>query len=119
LLDEESEIMNSFARFAVAVIAIASLLLPPDAHAARKGKELLQYIPADTPYVFAMTKPLPQHLQDRFEPAIDKTLSVYRQIFAHHLNAEVERLRASEDGEAQAAQLQALVDEVTSLLSVR
>jgi hypothetical protein len=119
LLDEESEIMKSFARFAIVVVATVALLLPPTAQAARKGKELLQYIPADTPYVFAMTKPLPQHLQDRFEPAIDKTLSAYKQVFVHHVDAEVERLRATEDGEARAAQLQALVDEVTSLFSVR
>jgi hypothetical protein len=118
LLDEESETMKSYARLAVAVIATVTLLLPPAAQAARKGKELLQYIPADTPYVFAVTKPLPQHLQDRFEPAIDATLSAYRQVFLHHVGAEVERLRATAGGEAQAAQLQALANEITSLLSV-
>ena len=110
--------MKSFARLAVAIIATVTLMLPPAAQAARKGKELLQYIPADTPYVFAMTKPLPKHLQDRFEPAIDKTLSAYRQVIVHHVDAEVARLRAADDGDAQAARLQALVDEVTSLLSV-
>ena len=110
--------MKSFARLAVAIVATVTLMLPPAAQAARKGKELLQYIPADTPYVFAMTKPLPKHLQDRFEPAIDKTLSAYRQVIVHHVDAEVARLRAADDGDAQAARLQALVDEVTSLLSV-
>lgn len=110
--------MKLFARLAIIVLATASLLLPPDAQAARKGKELLQYIPADTPYVFAMTKPLPNHLQDRFEPAVDEALSAYRRVIVHHVDAEVERLRAAEDGEAQAARLQALVNEVTSLFSV-
>ena len=118
LLAEESETMTSFARFTLAVVATVTLLLPPDAQAARKGKELLQYIPADTPYVFAMTKPLPKDLQDRFEPAVDKTLSAYRQVIAHHVDAEVERLRESEEGDAQADRLQALVGEVTTLLSV-
>ena len=119
MLHEESETMKSFARLAIVVVATVALLLPPAAQAARKGKELLQYIPADTPYVFAMTKPLPKHLQDRFEPAIDKTLSAYRQVFVHHVDAEIERLRATENGEAQAAQLQALVNELTNLFSVR
>lgn len=110
--------MKSFARLAIAILAFFTLFLPPGAQAAREGKELLQYIPADTPYFFAMTKPLPNHLQDRFEPVVDKTLSAYRDIITHHADAEVARLNASADGELQAVQLRDLVDEVTSLLSV-
>ena len=110
--------MKSFARLAIAVLAFVIFLLPYGAEAARKGKELLQYIPADTPYVFAMTKPLPSHLQDRFEPVVDKTLSAYRDLIAHHVDAEVARLNASTGGETQALQFKALVDEVTSLFSV-
>lgn len=110
--------MKSYFRLALACLAIASLLLPPSAEAARKGKQLLEYIPADTPYVFAMTRPLPRDLQDRLEPAIDRTLSAYRQIIDHHLAAEVARLNQTEDGAAQAARLQALGDELTALLSL-
>ena len=110
--------MNSNARLAIAVFAFITLLSPPGALAARKAKELLQYIPADTPYVFALTKPLPDHLQDRFEPAVDKTLSAYRRLISHHVEAEIARLRATDDGGAQADRLQSLVNEVTSLLSV-
>ena len=110
--------MKSFARLAIAILPIISLSLASDALAARKGKDLLQYIPADTPYVFALTKPLPRHLQDRFEPAVDKTLAGYRQVLTYHADAELEKLRMSEGGEAEADRLQALVDEVTALLSV-
>lgn len=110
--------MKSFARLAISLLAIVTLLSPPAALAARKGKELLQYIPADTPYVFVTTKPLPNHVQDRFEPAMDRTLAAYRKLISHHVDAEVARLRASEDGEAQADRLKSLVKELTSLLSV-
>ncbi len=110
--------MKPFARIAIASFAIVTLLLPPGALAARKGKELLQYIPADTPYVFAVMTPLPNDLQDRFEPAIDQTLAAYRKLISHHVDAEVARLRATEGGGARADRLQSLVEEVTSLLSV-
>ena len=110
--------MKLFARLVIASLAIFTLSLPSDALAARKGKDLLQYIPADTPYVFALTKPLPRHLQDRFEPAVDKTLAAYRQVLAFHAETELEKLRASEGGETEADRLQALVNEVTALLSV-
>lgn len=111
--------MKSIARLAIVLFATATVLLPPGAQAARKGKELLQYIPADTPYVFAMTKPLPSHLQERFEPAIDRSLSAYREIIVHHADQEIARLRASEDGNEQADRLQALVNEVVTLFSVK
>lgn len=110
--------MKSPARLAIAFLAIVTLLIPPGALAARKGKELLQYIPADTPYVFALTKPLPGHLQDRFEPALDKTLAAYRRLINHRVEAEIARLRATGDGAVQGDRLQSLVAEVTSLLSV-
>ena len=110
--------MNQYVRLAIACIATFSLLLPPAAQAARKGKDLLEFIPANTPYVFALTKPLPRDLQEKFEPAVDKALSAYQQIIAHHVGVEVARLEESEGGAAQAAHLQSLADEFTALLSV-
>ena len=110
--------MNPYFRFVIACLVIVAFLLPPGAEAARKGKELLEYIPADTPYVFAMTRPLPRNLQERFEPVVDTTLSAYRQIIDHHLAAELARLRQTEDGAARAARLQALGVELMALLSV-
>ena len=110
--------MNLIARLGAGIGALLLFAAVGTADAARKPKDLLQYIPADTPYVFALTKPLPRHLQDRFEPAIDKTLAAYRQVLTYHASAELETLRMSEDGEAEADRLQALVDEVAALLSV-
>ena len=70
--------MNHVARLSLAVVAVCALLFAPQADAARKAKDLLQYIPEDTPYVAAFTKPLPDDVMDKFEPSIDQTLSAYR-----------------------------------------
>ncbi len=110
--------MNKFARFAIAFVALATIIPVPEAHAARKARELLEYIPADTPYVFAYTKPFPDKLQDRFEPAMDKSLEAYRRFFRLKVDEELEKLRAEEDGDAQADQLEAFVNEILGLMSV-
>jgi len=39
---------------------------------------ILQYIPADTPYVFANVAPLPDELMDKLEPKIERVLQSYR-----------------------------------------
>ncbi|MCG8369270.1 MAG: hypothetical protein MJA32_02020, partial [Proteobacteria bacterium] len=108
--------MNQLSRIALVLVALAAMLVPPPAGAARKAKELLQYIPADTPYVFAYTKSFPDDLQDRFEPAMEKTLSAYRRILRITLDDELQKLRAAEDGAQEAERLEALGEEVISLL---
>jgi hypothetical protein len=65
--------MKPVARIAAAA-ALSLIAVSGTADAARKSKELLQYIPADTPYVMAFTKPLPDDLLDKIEPAVDETL---------------------------------------------
>ncbi len=80
--------MNHLARIVTCVAAAGALLFAANADAARKAKDLLQYIPDDTPYVMAFTRPLPDEVMDKFEPAIDKTMSAYRQILRYHMSEE-------------------------------
>ena len=110
--------MNYLARTALCLCAGIALLAPSAATAARKAKELLQYIPADTPYVMAITKPMPEELQERFEPAVDKMLAAYRRILRLHLDDELARLSAQEGGEEEAARLASFAEEVLALMSV-
>ena len=70
--------MRSFARIAAASLMLIAVAGTADA--ARKSKDLLQYIPADTPYVMAFTRPLPDDLLDKMEPAVDETLGAYRRM---------------------------------------
>ncbi len=39
---------------------------------------LLKYVAADTPYVFAMLKPLPDDVADKLEPKINAVLKSYQ-----------------------------------------
>lgn len=111
--------MNYLARVAVCVVAVCALLFAANADAARKAKDLLQYIPADTPYVMAFTKPLPDDVMDKFEPAVDKTLSAYKRIMQYTMSEAMVDLSAEEGGAEEAEQLQALMDEILGLMSVK
>ena len=111
--------MNHLARITSYVVAACALLLASNADAARKAKDLLQYIPEDTPYVMAFTRPMPDEIMDKFEPAVDKTLSAYRRIMQYQLSEEMLELSAEEGGTEEAEELQAFMDELLSLLSVQ
>ncbi|MDJ0709914.1 MAG: hypothetical protein QNJ14_05975 [Woeseiaceae bacterium] len=112
--------MNSFARKAIPVIAVLALSFSATADAAkRKAKDLLQYIPADTPYVFAFTKPFPDPLLDKFEPIVDQTLASYRKIIEYEMSKELVEMSADEDSVEDAMRLQDTMDELLGLLSVQ
>lgn len=110
--------MNHVARISLAVVAVGALLFAPQADAARKAKDLLQYIPEDTPYVAAFTKPLPDDVMDKFEPSIDQTLSAYRRIMQYQLSEQMVELASEEGGAEKAEQLQAFMDEILALMSI-
>lgn len=111
--------MNKLARFAIPFVSICGLFFSGCTSAAPKSNDLLQYIPADTPYVMAFTKPLPDDLMDKFEPSVDKTLSAYKRIMQYEMSKHLVELSAEEGGAEKAEQLQAFVDELLGLLSVK
>ncbi len=84
-----------------------------------ESPSLLQYVPADTPYVFASTEPMPDSLADKLEPTIDEVLEAYQRIIRHAMAEELVELSAEEDGAEKAEKLQALVDEVLGLMSIK
>ncbi len=79
---------------------------------------VLQYVPADTPYVFASTESIPDSLADKLEPTIDEVLEAYQRIIRHAMAEELVELSAEEGGAEKAEKLQALVDEVLGLMSI-
>ena len=112
--------MNPVARKVIPAIAILALSLSATADAAkRKAKHLLQYIPADTPYVFAFTKPFPDQLMDKLDPMVDQTLSAYRRIISYEMSKELVAMSADEDSADEALQLQDTMEEFLSLFSVQ
>lgn len=119
--------MKTFARIAVVVGALLALLAAGAADAARKAKDILQYIPADTPYVVAFTKPLPDDLLDKMEPAMDETLAAYRRMMEFMI-ADARKKMAEGEAEGDAAQaekaekaeqFEGLMQEIMGLLSTQ
>jgi len=111
--------MKQYSRIAIGAIAALVIFSLATAEAARKPKDILQYIPADTPYVAAFTKPLPDDLADKLEPAIDKTLSAYQTIIRFKLEESTAALSGEEGGAEKAAQMEAFVAEFVDLLSIK
>jgi hypothetical protein len=111
--------MNHLVRIVTFIVAAGTLLFAANADAARKAKDLLQYIPEDTPYVMAFTKPLPDDIMDKFEPAIDKAMSAYKQILQYHMSEYLVGVAAQEGGAEKAGQLQAVMDELLALMSIQ
>lgn len=99
-------------------VAAAVVLVAGCAKKEESPPGLLQYVPADTPYVIASTEPIPDSLADKLEPTIDDVLEAYQRIIRHAMAEELVELSAKEGGADKAEKLQALVDEVLTLMSI-
>ena len=105
----------------LAVFAISALML------AGCGKDeetvaddtLLKYVPADTPYVFASLEPLPDDVMDEIEPMLDRVLLSYRSVLEEVIAARQAELTEEEQNSEEAQRVRALVEELSTLLSVQ
>lgn len=79
---------------------------------------LLKYVPAETPYVFAMLEPVPDDIADKFEPKLELMLAAYRDLLQTIVELGV--AEASESGESDGLPEEAagVVNELSGLLSV-
>lgn len=75
---------------------------------------VLQYIPADSPYVFAVVEPMPDDLMDTIEPKLGRMMDAYQTV----LREVVAEKRDEMDNEEDAARAEALVDELAELISI-
>ncbi|MCH9693843.1 MAG: hypothetical protein K0U72_04980 [Gammaproteobacteria bacterium] len=97
--------MTTKARGLLALVA-AAFILPTSSVFAAKGNsaDLLSYIPEDTPYVFAATKPLPKGLADKMEPAVEEMLDAMRTVMRNAMADELVKMsEAEEEGSEEAA----------------
>jgi len=80
--------------------------------------DILQYVPADSPYVLASIAPLPDDVMDKLEPNIDRMLLSYetllQELFAM---ASEEALKEGGDNE-DLEKAGAVVDELSTLMSL-
>ena len=82
------------------------------------SESLLQFVPADSPYVIAQTTPFPDEVLDQLEPLVDEFLraqaAVIRAVVEENLEAKVSQ--GADEGEI--AKFDALADEVGSLMTL-
>ena len=82
-------------------------------------RSLLQFVPADTPYLFANPEPLPDDVLDQLEPRFDEMLKAYAKVIRTVVDAELEK--AEEEGSTEkdeAARMDALGAEFSSLMTI-
>lgn len=80
---------------------------------------LLKYVPADSPYVFASLEPLPDDVMDEIEPMLDKVLRSYRSVLEEVVVAKQAELTEEQLNSEEAQRTKALVEELSTLMSVQ
>ena len=80
---------------------------------------LLQYVPADTPYVLANPEPLPDDVLDKLEPAIDSMLRAYAMVIRSVVDVQLEKVGEDDDtNEEDADRMDAVATELESLMTL-
>lgn len=82
------------------------------------GQGLLRYVPADTPYVFALVEPLPDEVADKLEPKLDALLTAYRDLLPTIAKTAAADSSDSGDGEGIPDDAAALLGELAGIMSV-
>jgi len=120
--------LKSISTKVLAVFTISALILagcgkdeePVETSAAfSSDSSLLKYVPADTPYVFASLEPLPDDVMDELEPMLDRVLVSYRSVLKEVIAAKQAEMPEEEQNSEEAQRTRALVEEMSSLLSVQ
>lgn len=79
---------------------------------------LLKYVPADTPYIFAMLEPLPEEVADKLEPKIDAMLKSYQRVIRTIVQTSAEKSAESKDDEGLPEGALAALEEFAGLLTI-
>ena len=118
--------MPTFSFRRISFVAAFSLVLlvacgdsdEADSPMSNSADSILQFVPADTPYVFATTGDAPDDVYDKLRPQIDATLSAYHKIIRAVAENAYAEARESDEDVAWLEQVLPFVDELESLLSV-
>lgn len=119
--------MNSMSTKILAMMAVGALLLAgcdrdekekAPAELLAESADILKYIPADSPYVFAGLAPLPDDVMDHLEPKLDRVLIAYQDVLREVVAAKQAEASADELSSEEAEKVEAFVDELASLLSL-
>ncbi len=106
-----------------AVVTVVSLVACGDSEekssvAIAAAGSLLNYVPADSPYVFASLAPLPDDVMDKLEPKIDRILQSYEILLQEFVVMASEKAKAEGKDDEDAQKAIAVMGELSSLMSV-
>ena len=104
---------RSIITFVVAIVSLTSANA-----ASNNSSDILKYIPADTPYVFAALEPLPAKLADKLEPTVDEILQAYQTVLREIMAEQIVKMSSEEGGEEEAEEFRDLMEEVLGLMSL-
>ena len=119
--------IKTFSSKLVAVAAMCAVTLVACGDSDEKSKQsaaisaasgLLNYVPADSPYVFASLAPLPDKVMDKLEPKIDRILQSYEVLLQEIVVMVNAKAAAGDEDEAKAQKAIAVIGELSSLMSV-
>lgn len=79
---------------------------------------LLRYVPADTPYVFAMLEPLPDEVADKLEPKVDAILKSYQGVLQAMVDSTAPLASESAEGDNIPEEAAEALQELGKLLSI-
>lgn len=79
---------------------------------------LLQYVPADSPYLIANPEPLPDDVLDQLEPRVDELLRVYASVIRAVVDQKLAEAGPDDADDSETAKIDAVIDEVTSLMTL-
>lgn len=82
------------------------------------GQAVLQYVDADTPYLFASLEPAPDDVYEKVEPRMDRLLGAYRNLIRLSLTDALEQGELPEDDQpADSERIIAVVDRLIGMFS--
>lgn len=91
---------------------------PATSAAYTAADSLLNYIPADSPYVMASIEPLPDDVMDKLEPKIDRMLLAYQGMLEELVVMLETKAEAGDGDSADAEKAVAVIAEFSELMSM-
>lgn len=89
-----------------------------DASLLSSDATILQYVPADSPYVLANVEPLPDDLMDKLEPKIERLLQSYQLLLRAVIDSKRQELPEEEQDSEKYQRADAVINELMTLMSV-
>lgn len=79
---------------------------------------ILRYVPADTPYVFAATKPIPDDLREKFAPHVQSIVLSYKSLMQASLNQSADDVDQPPMSEETRQRVSMVIDELAAMITV-